>query len=163
MQTEHATTVNPPVTLESVKRVWLDKGGYAPDGRYFGQGAPVWCVTLDDGEEHYVRAGDKDGAVQRWLYTQRYEKVQPATVMLYRGTPNDGRPHVYVNVPVKTSILPWQAKGLQQTRTGYGRKLTTTRKVFIDGTWKRVYCCIFSNSGTCYTLTAGKWAATIRD
>ena len=150
------------VHLESVRRVRLDRGGYAPDGRYFGRGAPVWCIT-HNGEEHHLRADDKDAAVQRWLYSQRYEKAQPATVMLYRGTPNDGEEHKYIKVPVKVDMLPWQARGLQQTRTGYGRRLTTTKKVFIDGTWKRVYCVCYSNTGTCYTLTGGKWSATLLD
>lgn len=157
-------TTQTTVHLESVRRVHLDKDGYAPDGRYFGKGAPLWLVTLDNGRDFYVRACDKDAAVQKCLpvlESNAYGGLQ--TVTLYRGNPNDGKEHKYIKVPVKTDVLPWQAKGLQQTRTGYGRRLTTTRKVFIDGTWKRVYCVCFSNSGTCYTLTRGKWSATLID
>jgi hypothetical protein len=46
--------------------------------------------------------------------------------------------------------LWWQEKGLTQTASGYGRKLTTPYKVKFNGRWRRVYCCQFSNAGTLY-------------
>jgi len=57
----------------------------------------------------------------------------------------------------KESLLWWQVKGLSYTPTGYGRKIPTSKMVKIPGspTWRRVYCCIFSNIGTCY-ITANK-------
>ena len=51
--------------------------------------------------------------------------------------------------------LWWQTQGLSYTRTGYGRKIPTTREVRHNGRWRRVYCCIFSNSGTCYITAPG--------
>ena len=47
--------------------------------------------------------------------------------------------------------------GKQYTRTGYGGKIPTATMVKLPGNprWRRVYCCIYSNIGTCY-VTAGK-------
>jgi hypothetical protein len=55
--------------------------------------------------------------------------------------------------------LPHHLAGLSYTRTGYGRKIPTTRKVRLPGEkiWRRVYCCIFSNIGTCYVEKKGNW------
>lgn len=53
-------------------------------------------------------------------------------------------------VPAKVSRLPWQEKGLQYTASGYGRKIPTQYMVHLNGKWRRVYCAIFSNSGTLY-------------
>lgn len=50
----------------------------------------------------------------------------------------------------------WQSKGLQQTASGYGRKLLTPYKLSLNGRLLRVYCCCFSNSGTCYVITRGR-------
>ena len=52
--------------------------------------------------------------------------------------------------------LWWHIRGLQQTATGYGRKLTTPNKVRHNGRLYRVYCIRFSNAGTCYILPGGK-------
>ena len=54
----------------------------------------------------------------------------------------------------KVSLLWWQSQGLTYTRTGYGRKLPTNNMVRLPGDkkWRRVYCCIYSNIGTCYVL-----------
>ena len=51
--------------------------------------------------------------------------------------------------------LWWHLKGLSQTSTGYGRKLTTRYKVRHNGRLYRVYCVCFSNSGTLYILPGG--------
>jgi hypothetical protein len=59
------------------------------------------------------------------------------------------------DVPMRHHIL-----GLQYTRSGYGRKIPTSYMVKLPGgkRWRRVYCCIFSNIGTCYVLDAkGNW------
>ena len=56
--------------------------------------------------------------------------------------------------------LLWHHKaGLQYTVTGYGRKIPTMQKVRLPGEkiWRRVYCCIFSNSGTSYVLKNDEW------
>lgn len=72
-----------------------------------------------------------------------------------------GEPMQTVSVPVKKSILPWQEQGLQQTASGYGRKLTTPYMVHWEGRWRRVYCCQISNAGTFYIGKPGAWVATV--
>jgi hypothetical protein len=52
--------------------------------------------------------------------------------------------------------LDWQKRGLRQTSTGYGAKLTTSQKVEFEGKLYRVYCTIYSNSGTCWFISKGK-------
>lgn len=52
--------------------------------------------------------------------------------------------------PAKVSLLEWQKRGLSETPTGYGNRLRTTRMVLYRGRWRRVYCTIWSNSGTCW-------------
>ena len=46
--------------------------------------------------------------------------------------------------------LSWQKAGLQQTASGYGYKLTTRYMVRLNGKWRRVYACQYSNVGTLY-------------
>jgi hypothetical protein len=55
-----------------------------------------------------------------------------------------------IRVPSRTTLLWWQRRGLSFTRSGYGRRIPTSRMVYLNGKWRRVYCCIFSNAGTCY-------------
>ena len=38
------------------------------------------------------------------------------------------------------------------SKTGYGDKIPTQYMVFIDNKWRRVYCRVYSNSGTCYDM-----------
>lgn len=57
---------------------------------------------------------------------------------------------------VRQNLLPWQRRGLRQTSSGYGKKLTTAYQVKVNKRWYRVYCCIFSNSGTLYICSKGK-------
>lgn len=47
----------------SVRREYLDSGGYTKSGRYFGRGQKLWCVTDEDnGRESYVRAANAKAA-----------------------------------------------------------------------------------------------------
>jgi hypothetical protein len=59
----------------------------------------------------------------------------------------------------KEELLWWQKRGLMYTRTGYGRKIPTSKMVKLPRSkvWRRVYCCIYSNSGTCYVSTKEGW------
>ena len=57
----------------------------------------------------------------------------------------------------KESLLRWQEKGMAYTSTGYGRKIPTSHMVRWGGKWRRVYCCIYSNTGTCYILQGKDW------
>lgn len=54
------------------------------------------------------------------------------------------------------SPLPWQKQGLQETASGYGKKLTTVWKIHYCGKLHRIYCCCFSNNGTAYILSHGE-------
>lgn len=36
--------------------------------------------------------------------------------------------------------------------TGYGSKIPTQYMVYVANKWRRVYCRIYSNIGTCYVL-----------
>ena len=53
-------------------------------------------------------------------------------------------------VKAKENLLWWQKRGLMYTSTGYGRKIPTRYMVKYNNRWMRVYCCIYSNIGTCY-------------
>lgn len=72
--------------------------------------------------------------------------------------PNTGqvavRGYGYYNVIDKP--LWWQERGLLFNSTGYGRKIPTRDMVRVEGHWHRIYCCIFSNSGTLYICKAGQ-------
>jgi hypothetical protein len=52
--------------------------------------------------------------------------------------------------------LWWHIKGLHQTMSGYGSKLTTSKKVKYNGKLYRVYCVCYSNAGSAYILAKGK-------
>ena len=51
--------------------------------------------------------------------------------------------------------LEWQKQGLQQTATGYGRKLNTGYKVMYAGKLRRVYAVCFSNVSSVYVQAFG--------
>lgn len=55
-----------------------------------------------------------------------------------------------VAVQAKHAPLYCHQHGLMQTSTGYGRRIATATMVRFNGKWRRVYCCIYSNVGTCY-------------
>lgn len=55
-----------------------------------------------------------------------------------------------IRVLAKDSPLWWHARGLQYTASGYGKRIPTRYMVRLNGKWRRVYCCIFSNNGTLY-------------
>lgn len=57
--------------------------------------------------------------------------------------------------------LWWQEKGLHETASGYGRKLTSPYVVKWRGRWRRVYVCLISNAGTSYIGKPGDWIATV--
>ena len=53
--------------------------------------------------------------------------------------------------------LWWHDRGLSETASGYGRKLTTSKMIHFNGRLRRVYCCQISNAGTCYIVRGGAW------
>lgn len=69
---------------------------------------------------------------------------------------NEGRDYKKIACDKEDLILRelnWQKRGLYETATGYGNKLTTRYMINFEGRDYRVYCRIFSNSGTCYIVT----------
>ena len=52
--------------------------------------------------------------------------------------------------------LDWQKRGLQQTASGYGRRLTNTSKICFEGKLYRLYTTIFSNAGSTWFTVKGK-------
>jgi len=54
--------------------------------------------------------------------------------------------------PTREKLLPWQELGLMYTSSGYGKKIPTSKQLFILGRWRRVYCDVFSNNGVCYVI-----------
>ncbi len=67
--------------------------------------------------------------------------------------------HSLSDLEHKESPLWWHKLNLSYTATGYGRKIPTRNLVRLPGDkkWRRVYCCIYSNSGTCYVLKGKDW------
>lgn len=60
--------------------------------------------------------------------------------------------------------LPWQRAGLQQTASGYGKRLTSSRCVRLsDGRVRRIYVTQFSNSGTAWINLDGKSFVVVDD
>ena len=55
-----------------------------------------------------------------------------------------------VDLEHKHAPLWHHQQGLMQTATGYGKRIATATMVKHNNKWRRVYCCIFSNVGTCY-------------
>ena len=54
--------------------------------------------------------------------------------------------------PARYAPLWWHEQGLSYTASGYGRRIPTPYMVQLPDSprWRRVYCCCFSNAGTCY-------------
>ena len=53
-------------------------------------------------------------------------------------------------VDSKDAPMSHHALGLSFTASGYGKRIPTRTMVKFYGKWRRVYCCIYSNIGTCY-------------
>ena len=86
------------------------------------------------------------------------------TAFLHYGGPftaDPNGPRITVETEVKEVLTWWQKRGLSFTSSGFGRKIPTRYMVKISGRWCRVYCCIFSNSGTCYVMSKGQPLATV--
>lgn len=78
------------------------------------------------------------------------------SIALYLQHGKPGSPMTTEKVEHKESIMSWQERGLSFTASGYGHKIPTVYMVKYLGRWHRVYCRIFSNSGTCYILSKGE-------
>ena len=60
------------------------------------------------------------------------------------------------NTKLIEAPLGWQKRGLHETATGYGSKLTTRYNVEHNGKLYRVYASCYGNSGSLYIVTQGK-------
>ena len=58
----------------------------------------------------------------------------------------------YTDCDLILSPLEWQKRGIRETVSGYGKKLTTQYKVNYQNKMRRVYCHIYSNCGSLYVL-----------
>ena len=67
--------------------------------------------------------------------------------------------HSLESLEHKEVLLPWQKAGLSYTASGYGSKIPTAQMVRLPGSqrWRRVYCCCYSNAGTCYVVSGKDW------
>jgi hypothetical protein len=50
----------------------------------------------------------------------------------------------------------WMEQGLQETSSGYGKRLNSGYKISYEGKLYRVYTTIFSNNGTCWFKCKGE-------
>lgn len=54
------------------------------------------------------------------------------------------------------SPLPWQEAGLTQTASGYGKRLTSRRKVHFNGRAYRLYVTQYANAGSTWLMARGR-------
>ena len=54
------------------------------------------------------------------------------------------------------SPLEWQIKGLQQTKSGYGKKITSWYSIYFQNRKYRIYVTIYSNNGTAWFKTGNQ-------
>ena len=77
--------------------------------------------------------------------------MQIAYISYFASPFDDSRDQYQVQATEAVSKpLWWQERGLSYTATGYGKRIPTQWLVKYNGKMRRVYCCIFSNIGTCY-------------
>ncbi len=53
--------------------------------------------------------------------------------------------------------LWWHKRGLMQSKTGYGSKLTSSKMIHFNGRLRRIYHCIHGNAGVAFILHNKKW------
>jgi len=96
------------------------------------------------------RRSEQSSSRSSWLSCE----VEGVTMILQRLSLSD--------LEWKEVLLPWQKLGLSYTTTGYGRRIPTTKMVRLNGRWRRIYCCCYSNSGTCYVSDKnGNWIVIV--
>jgi hypothetical protein len=65
--------------------------------------------------------------------------------------------HIYLDeYEYKEDPLWWQKQGLIQTVSGYGKKLTTTKKIKYNNRWYRIYITQYSNCSTAFIIVKRK-------
>lgn len=81
------------------------------------------------------------------LQTERGNEMK--TVYIQHGTGTSG-PFSTEGVPVIDKPMAHHRRGLSFTATGYGKRIPTPYMIKYRGKLRRVYCMIYSNSGTLY-------------
>lgn len=144
----------PTIELKSVpgsapyRTVLVNAGELFPNGKSLPY--PTWIGVIREGGDVGVWTPTASvfrgyrAAAREWLERLAGDYTTP----LYAQFP--GPPFVTRSVPSKDAPLWWHTKGLSYTASGYGKRIPTRRMIKLDGRWRRVYCCIYSNSGTCY-------------
>lgn len=123
------------------------------------RGVPVWAGLARDADhamKQWRESKDGPGFPNGALYDGKYaaRRAVPAGEAGVESLTIDWEP-----VPTRRVLLPWQKAGLSYTRTGYGPRIPTVNQVWYGGRWRRVYVCIWSNSGTCFigrNISTGK-------
>ena len=66
---------------------------------------------------------------------------------------------IHIDWEKDTIVRPmwYHISNLTQTASGYGRQLVTDRMIRYNNRLHRIYCCIYSNSGTHYIISKGNW------
>ncbi len=90
------------------------------------------------------------------LFTEADVTKAGGTYSTERGWENQ-----YERISVDKSELvydppEWMRRGLQETASGYGRRLNSGYKINFCGKLYRVYTTIFSNNGTCWFKVKGR-------
>jgi hypothetical protein len=66
-------------------------------------------------------------------------------------------PRIYLDTSeLQDAPLWWHEKGLSQTASGYGRKLTTSHKISYNGKLYRIYATCISNVASLWFTVKGK-------
>ena len=61
----------------TLRRVYLNQGGYDPNGTYFGHGDPLYWYASEDGEiDGVVRATGRSGIVPGWRGSARAQVLK---------------------------------------------------------------------------------------
>lgn len=72
----------------------------------------------------------------------------------FNGTGKDSE-YTGLSVVLNDNPLWWHKLGLSYTASGYGKAIPTTCTCTFKGKVRRVYCTIYSNSGTCWIVVDG--------
>jgi len=62
----------------------------------------------------------------------------------------------YIDTETKDAPLWWHKQGRTQTASGYGLRLTTSKKALYNGRWYRVYAACVSNAASYWIETRGR-------
>ena len=77
------------------------------------------------------------------------------TDTLPHGTIPNARHLFAFTTQLVLSELPWQKRGLQETASGYGARLTSSFKVHYEGKLRRLYHTCYGNASSCWFKTKG--------